>query len=76
MIRQPALEVIDFLNKAAEKSTPVLKFVFHGRNGCGKSSSLAHVIHYAGVKEWVIVHVPWAAFFNRYVMIKLFFMFI
>ncbi|ESO07686.1 hypothetical protein HELRODRAFT_170221 [Helobdella robusta] len=65
MIRKPALEVISCLSKV-DKSFPLLKFILHGRNGCGKSTSLAHIIHYSGAKGWMIVHVPWAAFYNRY----------
>lgn len=68
MVRKPALEVINYLNQVADQKDafPTLKFVLHGRNGCGKSSSMAHLMHYAGMKDWLLVHVPWAASWNRW----------
>ena len=65
MIRSPAQEVINCL-KATDYESPVLRYVFYGRNGCGKSTSLANVIHYCGMQGWIIVHSPWAAHYNRY----------
>lgn len=58
MIRKPALEIIDYL-KSLDYSNAPMKFVLYGRPGHGKSLSLAHVLHYAYLQKFVIVHVPW-----------------
>lgn len=59
MIREPAVEVINLLNKT-DYSKPVNRFVFYGELGVGKSSQLLHLIHYGYVNNFIIVHVPWA----------------
>jgi len=50
LIRQPALEVISYLNQIKEKestsSVNNLRFILWGENGCGKSTSLAHIEHF------------------------------
>lgn len=59
MIREPAVEVINLLNKT-DYSKPVNRFVFYGEIGVGKTLQLLHLIHYGYVNDFVIVHVPWA----------------
>lgn len=59
MIREPAVEVINLLNKT-DYSKPVNRFVFYGELGVGKSIQLLHLLHYGYVNEFIIVHVPWA----------------
>lgn len=59
MIREPAVEVINLLNKT-DYSKPVNRFVFYGELGVGKTCQLLHLIHYGYVKNFIIVHVPWA----------------
>lgn len=68
MIRKPAIEIAENLKLVNEK-LPAPKFVLHGRIGCGKSTTLAHVIHYVGVQDWLVVHIPWAPIFNRFVLL-------
>jgi small subunit ribosomal protein S29 len=50
LIRQPALEVISYLNQIKEKESTSnvnnLRFILWGENGCGKSTSLAHIEHF------------------------------
>jgi len=65
MVRAPAVEIISSM-KAADYATPAVRYVLFGRDGCGKSTSLAHVIHFAGRQGWFIAHLPWAAAYNRY----------
>ncbi|KAI0229527.1 28S ribosomal protein S29, mitochondrial [Lamellibrachia satsuma] len=65
MVRQPATELIGYL-QMAEYTMPVIRYLLYGEIGSGKSTSLAHVMHYCGTQGWLILHVPWAAFFNRY----------
>lgn len=58
MVRAPAVEVINYLNKT-DYSKPVNRFVFYGELGVGKSIQLLHLLHYGHVNDFVIVHVPW-----------------
>lgn len=58
MIREPAVEVIGYLNKTDYKK-PVNRYVFYGELGTGKSMQLLHLIHYGQANDFVIVHVPW-----------------
>ena len=65
MVRKPAIEVIQCM-KASDLSLPVVRYVLYGRPGCGKSTSLAHVMHFCGTQGWLVAHVNWAAAYNRY----------
>jgi len=65
MVRKPATEVIQCM-KISNYATPVVRYVIYGRPGCGKSTSLAHVMHFCGTQGWIVAHVPWAAAYNRY----------
>ncbi|CAH3023462.1 unnamed protein product [Porites evermanni] len=58
MIRKPALEVLHHLKAISQDTHPPPKFIFYGMDGCGKSSSLAHVIHYCYSAGWFILPVP------------------
>ncbi|RLU15970.1 hypothetical protein DMN91_011728 [Ooceraea biroi] len=60
LIRQPALEILTYLNQA-DYTRPVNKYVIYGKHGTGKSLTLAHVIHYAFVQKFVLLHIHWAA---------------
>lgn len=59
MIRNPALQLINYLN-TANYSLPAIRYIIYGRVGTGKSLTLAHVIHYASEKNWLLLHIPWA----------------
>lgn len=58
MVREPAVEIIDLLNKT-NFNRPTNRFVLYGRDGVGRSLTLAHVLHYGLVNEFILVHVPW-----------------
>ncbi|XP_068086836.1 small ribosomal subunit protein mS29 [Anabrus simplex] len=58
MVREPALEVMRYL-KAADYSRPAVRYVVYGRAGCGKSLTLAHIVHYGMNSGFVLLHVPW-----------------
>lgn len=59
MVREPAVEIINYL-KNTDFSKPVNRFVLYGKEGSGRSLTLAHLLHYALVNDFVLVHVPWA----------------
>lgn len=65
MVRSPATEVIQCI-KSTDASMPVIRYVFYGRHGCGRSVSLAHVMHFCGTQDWIVAHLPWAASLGRY----------
>ncbi|XP_026481003.1 28S ribosomal protein S29, mitochondrial-like isoform X1 [Ctenocephalides felis] len=58
MVREPTIEIMEYMEKM-NYSKPALRFVMYGKLGCGKSLALAHLIHYAYEKKFIIVHVPW-----------------
>lgn len=58
MIREPAIEVINYL-KNTDFKKPAIRYVLYGRKGCGKSLSLLHILHYAHVNNFYLIHVPW-----------------
>ncbi|XP_023018320.1 mitochondrial ribosomal protein S29 [Leptinotarsa decemlineata] len=64
MIRQPAIDVINCL-KTLDYSKPAVRFVLYGKKGCGKSLSLAHILHFASKENFLIVHVPWVSNWMR-----------
>lgn len=58
MIREPALEVINFI-KNADLNRPANRFVLYGKDGAGKSLTMAHLIHYGYEADFILVHIPW-----------------
>ncbi|XP_014467500.1 PREDICTED: 28S ribosomal protein S29, mitochondrial [Dinoponera quadriceps] len=58
MVRQPAVEIISYLTQA-DYTRPVNKYVIYGKHGTGKSITLAHILHYAFVQKYIIVHLMW-----------------
>lgn len=58
MIRNPALELINYI-KSSDLSRPTIRYVLYGKNGVGKSMTLAHVLHYGHENDFILVHVPW-----------------
>ncbi|XP_032670176.1 28S ribosomal protein S29, mitochondrial [Odontomachus brunneus] len=61
MVREPAVEIISFLAQA-DYTRPANKYVLYGKLGVGKSITLCHVLHYAFLQKYIIVHVPWARY--------------
>lgn len=64
MIRQPSVEIINCIN-SLDFSNPAVRFVLYGKKGNGKSSCLAHILHYALKKGFLIVHLPWLGTWMR-----------
>lgn len=58
MVREPAIEILDYI-KSSNLNCPVNRYVLHGEDGCGKSLTLAHILHYGFQNEFLLVHVPW-----------------
>lgn len=58
MVRQPAVEVINYLNNT-DYTKPINRYIFYGELGVGKSLQMMHLIHYGHVNDFIIVHVPW-----------------
>nr|CAG4650143.1 EOG090X05V1 [Sida crystallina] len=58
MVRSPATEVIGYL-KETDFKAPVNRYVLHGKMGTGKTTSLAHILHYGSSQGFLLVHVPW-----------------
>ncbi|XP_037713750.1 28S ribosomal protein S29, mitochondrial [Drosophila subpulchrella] len=59
MVRNPALELLQYI-KDTDLTKPVVRYVLYGENGTGKTLTMAHVLHYGALNEYVLVHVPWA----------------
>ncbi|XP_068108685.1 small ribosomal subunit protein mS29 [Hyperolius riggenbachi] len=57
MVRQPAVEVIDYLKKT-DFSQPAVRYVLYGRRGTGKSLALNHILHFCHDQGWLILHLP------------------
>lgn len=60
MVRQPAVEIINILNNT-NFNRPTNRFVLYGRDGAGRSLTMAHLLHYGLVNDFILVHVPWVA---------------
>ncbi|XP_077293048.1 mitochondrial ribosomal protein S29 [Arctopsyche grandis] len=60
MVRKPAIEIMNIIDKS-DLSKPANRIVIYGKLGTGKSLVLAHVIHYAHEKGFLLVHVPWVS---------------
>lgn len=60
LIRQPAIEIMSYLSQA-DYTRPVNKYVLYGKHGTGKSIILSHILHYALMQNYLLVHVYWAA---------------
>lgn len=64
MVRQPALDIINVL-KAIDYSKATIRFALYGKQGSGKTLTLAHILHYAHEAGFLIVHVPWVGSWMR-----------
>lgn len=54
MIREPALEIINYL-KNSDYSLPVQSYLLYGDRGTGKSLALKHIAHYCLKQGWLIL---------------------
>lgn len=66
MIRQPAVEVINYIQASVNPSNPVVRYVLYGKNGVGKSLSLSHVLHFGMTAGFILVHVPYAPYWFKW----------
>lgn len=65
MIRNPAIEVINYI-KNTDFSRPVNRYVLYGELGGGKSMTMAHLLHYGQMNDFLIVHVPWLPYWYKH----------
>lgn len=59
MVRSPALELLQYI-KNADLTKPAVRYVLYGDSGVGKTLTMAHVLHYGALNDFLLVHVPWA----------------
>ncbi|XP_029163694.1 28S ribosomal protein S29, mitochondrial [Nylanderia fulva] len=64
LVRQPAVEIMSYLNQT-DYTRPVNKYVLYGKFGVGKSIALSHILHYAFMQKYVLVHIYWAMHWFR-----------
>jgi len=65
MVRAPGIELTSCL-RAADYSVPNVRYIIYGRPGCGKSTTLAYVMHYCGRAGWFVAHESWLPMHLRY----------
>lgn len=58
MVRAPFLEARDYL-RDYDYSQPALRIMLYGRLGTGKSYTMAHILHYAYLNDFLIIAKPW-----------------
>jgi len=58
MVRKPALEIINYIN-ASDLSQPALRYVLYGKDGCGKSVTLTHLICYGYQENFIVMPFSW-----------------
>lgn len=65
MVRNPAVKVLNYI-KNTDFTKPVVRYVLYGENGTGKSMTLAHLLHYGYLNEFLLVHVPWLPYWFKH----------
>ncbi|CAO1391346.1 unnamed protein product [Diamesa hyperborea] len=65
MIREPALEIINYINNT-DFNKPTVRYVMYGDNGVGKSTAMAHLLHYGYEMGFLLVHVPWLPYWYKH----------
>lgn len=60
MVRKPALEIMDYI-KRTNFNKPIIRYVLYGKEGVGKSMTMAHLLHFGMENDFILVHVPWVA---------------
>lgn len=58
LVREPALEIISHM-QSTDYSKPANRYLLYGQLGCGKTLTLAHILHYGFAAQRMIVHAPW-----------------
>nr|XP_022918455.1 28S ribosomal protein S29, mitochondrial [Onthophagus taurus] len=64
MVREPYVDIVNCI-KSMDFSKPALRFVLYGKEGSGKTLTMAHLLHYAYLSDFLIVHVPWVGNWMR-----------
>lgn len=59
MVRPPALEIIHYIKNTDLASKATARYVLYGKDGVGKSLTLAHVLHFGMMNDFILIHVPW-----------------
>ena len=69
MIRKPGIEIINMLEQS-DYNSPVNRFLLYGSQGCGKSMLLQYAVHYALLRNWLIVPTyhtwNWVTYHHRF----------
>lgn len=65
MVRKPFLEIRDYLVQTNYSNLPV-KYVLYGPVGSGKTLTMLHILHYAALQEYVLLHVPYAPYIFKW----------
>lgn len=64
MVRNPAIEIMNYI-KNTDFTKPVIRYVLYGELGSGKSMTIAHLLHYGYLNDFLLVHVPWAPYWYK-----------
>jgi len=65
MVRDPALEALEFIRNMRPED-PALKLVLYGKDGTGKSCTMAHIMHATKFMDWMIICPPRQYLWNRH----------
>ena len=57
MVRSSTLELLNYL-KSADYSRPAIRYMIYGEPGSGKTLTLAHILHFGFINEFILIHVP------------------
>ncbi|XP_023333775.1 28S ribosomal protein S29, mitochondrial [Eurytemora carolleeae] len=58
LVREPALEIINCIQNS-DFNKPALRYILYGKEGCGKSLTLAHLICYGYQENFVVLSFAW-----------------
>lgn len=64
LIREPAIDIINCM-KNIDHTKGSARFALYGKQGVGKSLTLAHILHYGHLAGYLLVHVPWVGSWMR-----------
>lgn len=59
MVRPPALEIMHYIRNTDLANRPVNRYLLFGKDGVGKSLTLAHLLHFGKENGFLLIHVPW-----------------
>ncbi|XP_055327517.1 28S ribosomal protein S29, mitochondrial-like [Paramacrobiotus metropolitanus] len=64
MIREPGLEVIECV-KRSNPAFPPVRYCLFGRDGVGKTMTLAYLLHFFLSNRWLVFHMPRLVYWSR-----------